>query len=815
MKFTLSWLKDYLETNATLDEICIGLTAIGLEVEGVEDKAEQFANFKTAKVVSAEKHPDADKLKLCKVETADHGIMQIVCGAPNARAGMTAVFAPSGSYIPGLDVTLKKAKIRGVESNGMLVSEKEMLISDEHKGIIDLPEDTPIGVPLAELFGMDDPVIEIGLTPNRPDCAGIIGIARDLAAAGLGKLKEPEIPQIKESFDNPVGVVLDFPDVEDNQPCPLFLSRTIRGVKNGPSPQWLQQRLKAIGLRPISALVDITNYMSFAMCRPLHVFDTDKLQGNLRVHLSKGGETLNGLNDKSYSLEDGMTVISDDSGVIGIGGILGGAETGCTEETTNVTIECAYFDPIRTAMTGRKLQVISDARYRFERGIDPAFTVPAIDIASQMVMDLCGGEAGTVVQAGEAPDQRKSISFDPARVAKLTGVEVDAERQKEILGALGFEVEMGQNGVFEVQSPSWRPDIEGAADLVEEVIRIEGLNKVEAVTLPKLSAVSAVSVSAETRKTWLSRKSRHALAARGLLESVSWAFMDESLARIFGANDNTSDGQASPLRVVNPISEDLAHMRPSILPNLAQAAQRNADRGLANASFFEVGPVFFGLEEDKQPLTASGIRTGFAQEKAWQADQNPRKVDLYDAKADALAVLEACGFKAGAAQVVAGDAPNYYHPGRSAALRLGKVVLGYFGELHPLALKALDANGPVVGFEIYLEAIPAARKGSAHKGNLALNSLMPLSRDFAFVVDQSVEAQSLMAPAAAADKGLITNVDLFDVYQGKGVEDGHKSLAISVTLQPSDKTLTEEEIEAISGKIIANVEKQTGGKLRG
>lgn len=812
MKFTLSWLKDYLDTDATLDQICETLTAIGLEVEAVEDKAAQFADFKTAKVISAEKHPDADKLKLCQVETADHGTVQVVCGAPNAREGMMAVFAPSGSYIPGLDVTLKKAKIRGVESNGMLVSEKEMLLSDEHKGIIDLPEDTPIGKPLASLFGMDDPVIEIGLTPNRPDCAGIVGIARDLAAADLGKFKAPKIPEIKDSLENPVGVTLDFPEFEDNQPCPLFLSRTIRNVKNGTSPQWLQQRLKAIGLRPISALVDITNYMSFALCRPLHVFDTDKLQGNLRVHLSKGGETLDGLNDKSYTLEEGMTVISDESGVVGLGGVLGGEQTGCTEATTNVTIECAYFDPIRTAMTGRRLQVISDARYRFERGIDPAFTVPAMDIASQMVLDLCGGEVSNVIQAGEVPDQRKLIIFDPARVVKLTGVEVEPARQKEILTALGFEVIAGHNGAFEVQIPSWRPDIEGEADLVEEVIRIEGLNKVEAVTLPKLNAVS---VSAETRKTWLSRKSRHALAARGLLESVSWAFMDEGLAKIFGANDNADDGKPSQLRIVNPISEDLAHMRPSILPNLVQAAQRNTDRGLSNAAFFEIGPVFLGLEEDKQPLTASGIRTSLAQDKGWQADQSPRKVDLYDAKADALDVLEACGFKAGSAQLVAGDAPNYYHPGRSAALRLGKVVLGYFGELHPLALKNLDVDGPVVGFEIYLEAIPVARKISAHKGNLALNPLMPLSRDFAFVVPQDVQAQNLVAAASAAEKNLITSVDLFDVYQGKGVEEGHKSLAISVTLQPLEKTLTEEEIEAVSSKIIANVEKQTGGKLRG
>ncbi len=802
MKFTLSWLKEYLDTDASLEEISEKLTALGLEVDGIEDKAAEFAPFKVAYVKSAEKHPDADKLQVCMVETADHGTVQVVCGAPNARAGMKAIFAPSGAYIPGLDVTLKKSEIRGVESNGMLVSEKEMCLSDEHKGIIDLPEDTEIGKPMAQIFGLDDPVIEISLTPDRADCAGIYGIARDLASAGLGKLKLLDVSEVDGTFEPKITTSLDF-EGKDNTPCPLFLSRTVRGVKNDPSPEWLQQKLRAIGLRPISALVDITNYMSIALCRPLHVFDAAKLKGNLAVRLSKGGEELNGLNDKSYTLEPDMTVVCDDSGVIGLGGVVGGVETGCTEETTEVVIECAYFDPVRTALTGRKLQVNSDARYRFERGIDPAFTVPAMEIATRMVMDLCGGEPSTVHVAGSVPNITREIEYNPALCKKLLGIEIAEDTQIEILNKLGFTgTKKGET--YLIKTPSWRGDVEGAADLVEEVIRVYGYDRLETVTLDKIGAVTK---PAETYKTWMMRKARAALAGHGLSESVTWSFMSKEQAEIFGSNDNQEDG----MTLLNPISEDLSHMRPSILPNLIIAAGQNADRGYANAALFEVGPVFFGKGEKEQPICAAGIRAHSAEEKSVHGAG--RNVDLFDAKADIFAALDALGFDGSNAQI-SRETPDWYHPGRSGCLRLGKNVLGYFGEIHPMTLEQLDVEGPVVGFELFLENVPERKYKGANKQLLTLNPLMPLHRDFAFVVDQDVEAHAILQSAKSADKKLITDATVFDVYQGKGVEEGKKSVAVSVTLQPKDQSLTDKEIDAISQSIIEAVQKRTGGALR-
>jgi phenylalanyl-tRNA synthetase beta chain len=839
MKFTVSWLKQYLDTTASLEEISEKLTALGLEVDGIEDKAADFEPFKVAYVKSAEQHPNADRLRVCQVETADHGIVQVVCGAPNARAGMKAVFAPSGSYIPGLDVTLKKSEIRGVESNGMLVSEKEMLLSDEHNGIIDLPEDTKIGTKLADLFGLNDPVIEISLTPDRADCAGIYGIARDLAAAGLGTLKPISIPSlhglsvqsmdypnqsgnddfvVEGKFESPIKVNLDFAD-KQNTPCPLFLGRFVKNVKNGPSPDWLQKQLRAIGLRPISALVDITNYMSIGLCRPLHVFDADKLKGNIAVRLSKGGEKLNGLNDKTYTLEPDMSIVCDDSGVIGLGGVLGGTETSCTAETTNVYIECAYFDPIRTALTGRKLQINSDARYRFERGIDPAFTVPAMEIATKMLVDLCGGEPSHVVTAGVVPDIIRAIEFDMGKTKKLIGLDIPEKTQVEILEKLGFTVSscgssagskqsmdsaiksQNDSNVYLVKTPSWRGDVEGQADLVEEVIRVYGYDHLETLTLDKTTATNT---EAETHKTWLGRKARSILAARGLLECVSWSFMDEKTAAVFGSNDNA-------LSLLNPISEDLKRMRPSILPNLCQAAQRNADRGYANAALFEVGPVFQGVKEDQQPLCASGIRFQKAKDKNW--NEQARNVDIYDAKADLFAVLDALGFSPDNVQITR-NVPDYYHPGQAGAVQLGKNIIGYFGALHPMTVEALDLEGDIVGFEIFVENLPEKKYKGASKPLLVLNALMPLSRDFAFIVDETTDANAVLVAAKFTDRKLISNASLFDVYQGKGVEEGKKSIAISVTIQPEGNALTDQDIEALSQKIIAEVGKKTGGVLR-
>lgn len=799
MKFTLSWLKQYLDTNASLEEISEKLTALGLEVDGIEDKAADFEPFKVAYVKSAEQHPNADRLRVCQVETADHGIVQVVCGAPNARAGMKAVFAPSGSYIPGLDVTLKKSEIRGVESNGMLVSEKEMQLSDEHNGIIDLPEDTKIGTKLADLFGLNDPIIEISLTPDRADCAGIYGIARDLAAAGLGTLKPLDTTPVKGSFDSAIGVKLDFVD-KDNTPCPLFLARYIKDVKNTESPKWLVDALESIGVKPISPLVDMTNFFSYAYCRPLHVFDADKLQGDLRVHLADGGETLMALNNKKYTFEKGMTVISDDSSVLEISAIMGGKDTGCSKETKNALLICAYFDPIRTALTGRKLQINSDARYRFERGIDPAFTVPAMEMATKMLIELCGGEPSHVVTAGAVPDITREIEFDMAKTKKLIGLDIPEMTQVEILEKLGFTVSK-KGAHYLVKTPSWRGDVEGQADLVEEVIRVYGYDHLETLTLEKATATNT---EAETHKTWLGRKARSVLAARGLLECVSWSFMDEKMAAVFGSNDNA-------LTLLNPISEDLKHMRPSILPNLCQAAQRNADRGYANAALFEVGPVFQGVKEDQQPLCAAGIRFQKAKDKNW--NEQARAVDVFDVKADLFAVLETLGFSPDNVQITR-NVPDYYHPGQSGAVQLGKNVIGYFGVLHPLTVEALDLDGDVVGFEIFVENLPEKKYKGASKPLLTLNPLMPLHRDFAFIVDETTDANAVLVAARFTDRKLIAGASLFDVYQGKGVEEGKKSIAISVTIQPEGEALTDKDIEALSQKIIAEVGKKTGGVLR-
>lgn len=803
MKLTLNWLKQHLETQATLDDIVIGLTAVGLEVDGVEDRAALFAPFKVAQVVSAEKHPDADRLRVCIVDTGSEKI-QVVCGAPNARAGMKAVFAPAGSFIPGTGITLKKGNIRGQESNGMLVSEREMGLSDEHDGIIDVADNIAIGTAFATLYRLDDPVIEIGLTPNRADCAGIRGIARDLAAAGLGTLKPLDTAPVASAFDSPIGVTLDFP-ADQKSACPLFLGRSLRNVKNGPSPEWLQDRLRAIGLRPISALVDITNYITMDLCRPLHVYDADKITGDIIVRPSHQGESLNALNGKDYTLDDGMTVIADQSRVLGLGGVIGGTATGSQEDTINVFLECAYFDPYRTAKTGRALQIDSDARYRFDRGIDLQFTVDGMEIATRMILEICGGEAGSVVTAGAVPDWQRSYEHDPSYVEKLGGVVVEPQRQKEILTALGFTI-TDHGATWSVQPPSWRNDIEGKPDLVEEIIRVNGLDKIPAVPVERTATITR---SGETASMTRARKARTALTARGLDEAITWSFMDSTLAEKFSSHDAAAK---AALTIANPISSELDFMRPSILPNLLQAAGRNHDRGHPNNALCEVGPVFESHKITGQRQCAAGIRSGSWHGRHWSDRNANRPVDAYDVKADVLAVLESCG---GPTQPqITRDAPSWYHPGRSGVMRLGAKVLARFGEIHPALLADLKIDFPVVGFEVFLDAVPAARKKTTARPLLTLSPFQPVSRDFAFIVDAGTESETLIRAARGAHKTLITAVDIFDVYQGKGVDPDKKSIALSVTLQPQDKTLTDAEIETITKDIVDNVTAKTGALLR-
>ncbi len=807
MKFTLSWLKQHLDTDATLEQISEKLTDIGLEVEEIEDKEKIYAPFKVAYIESAEPHPDADRLKVLQVKTADYGILQVVCGAPNAKAGMYGIFAPEGTYIPGLDVTLKKSKIRGIESNGMMVSEKEMCLSDEHNGIIELEGDYKIGTPMAEIFGLDDALIDIAITPNRADCAGVRGIARDLAAAGLGKLEDLNNTKITGNFDSPITVSLKFAE-ENKHHCPLFLGRYIKNVKNVQSPEWLRKKIESVGLRSISALVDITNYMTLDLNRPLHVYDADKLKGNINVRSAKSGEKLEALDGKNYELCEGQIVIADDSGAIALGGIIGGVETECTEDTVNVFLEAAYFDPYRIARTGRDLQIESDARYRFERGIDSQFTFDGIEIATRLITEICGGEVSNIVQAGDIPESTKTISFNPALVKKLTGMEIAKDKQKEILNSLGFQVKKETSESWQIITPSWRPDIWGQPDIVEEVARIWGYNNLPETSLQKDEVITR---SAETKISSLSRKARIVLASIGLNECVTYSFMDKETALKFGANDNDN---ADNLTLINPISSDWNQMRPSILPNLIKAAANNVDKGYGNVCLFEVGPVFKSLKPEGQEIVASGIRQGQKANKHWSSPEESREFDLYDAKSDVYQALKAMNCPTDNLQIVR-EAPEYYHPGRSGVLKMGKNIIAYFGEIHPQIIDDIDVKAPVVGFEIFINNIPVPRKKkSTAKKLLQLSQFQPVNRDFAFIVDENVLAGDIERAAKSSDKKSIISVNIFDVYQGKGVEEGKKSIAINVTLQPIEKTFTDEEIEQISAKIIDNVSKRTGASLR-
>ncbi|KAB1089181.1 phenylalanine--tRNA ligase subunit beta [Neorhizobium galegae] len=806
MKFTLSWLKDHLETDATLNEICDRLTAIGLEVEDVDDKA-AYKPFVIAKVLSAEKHPSADRLKVLMVDAGDGKPVQVVCGAPNARAGMIGAFAKPGTYVPGIDVTLAVGNIRGVESHGMMCSEKELDMSDNHDGIIDLAEDAPVGTPFASYAGLDDPVIEINLTPNRPDCTSIHGIARDLAAAGLGTLKPHAKPDFKTEGQTSVGlkIILD-----DERLCPGFGLRLVRGVKNGPSPLWMQQRLKAIGLRPINALVDITNFMTFDHGRPMHVFDAAKVKGDLTVRRALDGETVLALDTREYKLNPNNVVISDDNGVESIGGIMGGEHSGCDENTVDVLIESALWDPINIAKSGRSLGIITDARYRFERGVDPEYMVPGLDRTTQLVLELCGGVAAEAKVVGYKGYQPKIVDFPYAEVKRLTGLEVSTEESRHILTRLGFAVE-GSGERVSVTVPSWRPDVDGKADLVEEVMRIHGVDQIKPEPIEKLSSVNAKILTTLQIRT---RTAKRALAARGMLETVTWSFIPEDQAKLFG-------GGARALKLANPIASDMSDMRPSLLPGLLSAAQRNADRGFGDVAIFEVSGTYESDRPEGQRRVAGGIRRGTATingtGRLWSsaAKGGGKPVDVFDAKADALAVLEACGLPMGNVRIEKG-APEWYHPGRSGTIKMGpKVVLGYFGEFHPKTLGALDVSGALCGFEVFLDAMPEPKKKATRtKPPLELSPFQAVKRDFAFVVSSDVEAGAIVKAASSADRKLITGVNVFDVFEGASLGEGRKSIAVEVLIQPAERTLTDEDFDALTAKIVANVEKTTGGTLR-
>ncbi len=820
MKFPLSWLKDHLETDADAETIADKLTAIGLEVESVEDAGARLKDFVVAKVLTADQHPNADRLHVCKVDAGGKEPLQIVCGAPNARAGIKVVLARPGVVIPVSGEALKVGTIRGVESFGMMCSGRELELSDDHDGIIELPEDAVVGQPVATALGLTDAVIDISITPNRGDCTSVWGVARDLAAAGLGKLKTPKEEAVAGKFPSPKSVALNFPS-DQKQPCPLFAGRIIRGVKNGPSPAWVQERLKAIGLRPINALVDVTNLVSHDRGRPLHVFDADKLQGNVQARFAKAGEKLLALDGKTYELDGEMCVIADEAAAHSIAGVMGGEDTGSTETTVNVFVESAWFQPISVAATGRKLQLNSDARYRFERGVDPEFVVPGLELATKLILEWCGGEPSDIVVTGAVPEWKREIPFAPEIVERIGGLKIGKDRIAEILTHLGFALKDCGAGWL-VMPPSWRSDIDGAADLVEEVVRIYGLEHVPSVPMSRPHAI-ARSVLTPTQKR--RRIIRRALAGRGFNETVTYSFIPRADAALFGGGDDLR-------QVANPIATDMDAMRPTPLPSLLAAAKRNQARGFNDFNLFEIGAGFQTGVPGGQQTIAAGIRVG--EPKPYWADQklltfaarnydpgfvrslseitNPikRVPDVFAVKADVLAALEAAMGSAMTAPIKA-TAPARYHPGRSGSLALGPKVLAVFGELHPAIVAAFDLTGPVAAFELILEAIPDSK---AKKTNFAPSPYQAVERDFAFVVNTSVTADELVKAAKTAERNLVESVAVFDLYEGKGVPEGKKSLALTVRLQPKDKTLTDAEIEAVAAKIVASVAKATGGTLR-
>jgi phenylalanyl-tRNA synthetase beta chain len=803
MKLTLSWLKEHLDTDEPLERLADKLTMIGLEVEHIDDKAKALSAFTIAEIVEATQHPNADRLRVCRVDTGNGAApLQIVCGAPNARAGLKTVFAKPGTYIPSKDFTISVGNIRGVESQGMLCSAAELQISEDHDGIIELPADAPVGAGYAEWAKLGDAVIEINLTPNRQDCTGVFGIARDLSAADMGTLKQPGIKQIRGEFPCPVNVT-----IEDETLCPGFALRLVRGVKNGPSPDWLQQRLTSIGLRPINALVDITNFLTFDRSRPLHVFDAAKVHGNITVRRAKSGETLLALDGRTYTLDDNVCVIADDNGVESLAGIMGGEASGCSAETTDVLIESALWNEINIAQSGRRLGINSDARYRFERGVDPAFMLPGLELATKLVMDLCGGTPSEIVTVGDGYGEDRVINFPLSEVKRLAGIEVPLVEVRRILGHLGFMM-AGSGPVVKVAIPSWRSDVHGKADIVEEIVRIVGVDTVPMTPFPRGDNPRKPVLTPMQSRT---RRTKRALAARGLVETMTWSFISKAQAEMFG-------GGAPELAIANPIAADLSDMRPSLLPGLVAAAQANADRGTGDVALFEVGQIFKGDRPQDQVMAAAGLRRGLASSQGlgrhWSGAS---AATALDAKADAFAVLAAGGAPMQALQIATDKLPSWLHPGRSGAIQIGpQNVLGYFGELHPRVVEALKADGPLVGFEVILNRLPEPKvKATRAKPLLELSALQPVSRDFAFIVDRNVKSADIVKAAQGSDKKLIAGVSVFDVYEGKGIDDGKKSVGIAVTLQPREKTLTDQDIDAVAAALVADVAKKTGGVLRG
>jgi len=807
VKFTLSWLKDHLDTDADVAAVADAMTMAGLEVEDVHDPIAALAPFTVAKIVSAERHPNADRLQVCQVDTVD-GRKEIVCGAPNARAGLTTIYAPIGAYVPGLDVTLVEKPVRGVVSHGMLCSASELELADESDGILELADDLTVGTPAAGVFGAE-PVIDFEVTPNRADWLGVAGIARDLAAASLGQLKTPSVTPVPGTFPSPIRVRIEAPEM-----CPVFAGRLIRGVKNGPSPEWLQRRLTAIGLRSINRLVDVTNLVAYDRCRPLHVYDAAKLVGSEIVvrggQLSEGAEGiaagthehLIALDGKTYTVDPSMCVIADAAGErpIGLGGVMGGESTGCSDDTVDVFVECAWFEPLVTAQTGRTLTLTSDAQYRFARGVDPAFVIPGLELATRLILDLCGGEPSEIVVAGEAPANPAPFAFDPARVGALTGLSLDEDRIAEILTRLGFEVARG--APWTVTPPSWRRDVEGPADLVEEVARIEGYGELPSTPLPDLGAPSKGVLNPRQARV---RTARRALAAMGYAEAVTWSFTKQSTAALFGGGDRR-------LVVENPIAADLDCMRPSALPNLIQAAARNADRGHPDVALFEIGPIYL----DDSPTGQRTVIAGLVAPRSARHWGGGAEDALFALKGDLTTLLDELGAPTASLQLVQGQNRDWWHPGRSARLQLGpKNVMVEFGALHPRVLKALDADAPMLAFEIVLDAVPEPRgKATKARGAATLPPLMPLRRDFAFVMEEGRATGDLVRAVANADKALIADVRVFDVYRGAGVPGGMKSVALEVVVQPREATLTEAEIEALSAKVVAAAGK-AGATLRG
>lgn len=804
MKFSLSWLKQYLDTTATADQVAAKLNAIGLEVEGVENPALKLQGFRIAKVLTAARHPDADKLQVLTVDAGDGRPLQVVCGAPNARAGLVGVLGLPGATVPANGMVLKVAAVRGVESNGMMCSTRELELGEDHDGIIELPEDAPIGQAFADYHGAD-PVFDVSITPNRPDCMGVYGIARDLAAAGLGTLQPIAHVEVPGAFPCPIEIRTDDPEG-----CPAFYGRVIKGVTNGPSPQWLQDRLKAAGQRPISALVDATNYMMLAYGRPAHAYDTAKLSGAVVARRAKDGEEVVALNEKSYTLDSGMTVIADQVGVHDIAGIMGGQHSGCSDTTTDVLLEIAYFDPERIAATGRKLNLTSDARSRFERGIDPGFLDQGLEHLTKLIQTLCGGEASEAIRAGTPPSAAKIVHYAPALAGRLGGVDVPSAQQKTILESLGFGVVAveGQDGEqWSVTAPGWRPDIDAAPDIVEEVIRIHGLDNIESVALPRADGVAQPTA---TPVQALERRVRRAAAARGNNEAVTWSFLPEAEAEAF------AEGNGGLWILANPISEDMKAMRPSLLPGLLSAVRRNLDRGASGLRLFEIGRRYLRGEGGKsdERLTLAVVLAGDKTPRGW-ATGKAASYDAYDAKAEALALLAEAGAPVDNLQIM-GEAGAQFHPGQSATLRLGpKNVLARFGMLHPAVLKQFDIDAPVAVAELFLDAIPA-KKGAATfaRAHYAPPVLQAVTRDFAFLVPAALPAGDLVRAVKGADKANIVAARLFDDFRGAGVPEGQKSLAIEVTLQPGEKSYGEADLKAIAEKVTVAAAK-LGAVLRG